>query len=170
MKSWIHEISESYVAGHKPIRRDLKEHYASLTEKEQFDLLSENVMNYLDEQLQNAYGIGIDYLEEKQQLDELFPALIAAAAPLLAKLGIGAATAATAAPAVAGAATAATAAPAVAGAAGTKMAGLLAGAKNMLVAKTALDVAGTAAGATKTGVKKATKPQTGPSEEEPGTQ
>ena len=157
MKSWIHEISESYVAGHKPIRRDLKEHYASLTEKEQFDLLSENVMNYLDEQLQNAYGIGIDYLEEKQQLDELFPALIAAAAPLLAKLGIGAATAATA-------------APAVAGAAGTKMAGLLAGAKNMLVAKTALDVAGTAAGATKTGVKKATKPQTGPSEEEPGTQ
>lgn len=168
MKSWIHEISESYVAGHKPVRRDLKEHYASLTEKEQFDLLSENVMNYLDEQLQNAYGIGIDYLEEKQQLDELFPALIAAAAPLLAKLG-------TAAAGVAGAAKGALA--------GTKMAGLLAGAKKaagsvlagntgkIITAQTALDGAGKAAGAVGAGARNATRPQTGPSEEEePETQ
>lgn len=62
MKSWIHEIAESYVAGHKPVRRDLKENYASLTEDQQFGLLSENVLNYLDEQLQNAFGFGISDL------------------------------------------------------------------------------------------------------------
>lgn len=65
MKSWIHEIAESYVAGHKPVRRDLKENYASLTEEQQFGLLSENVLNYLDEQLQNAFGFGIADLTEE---------------------------------------------------------------------------------------------------------
>lgn len=66
MKSWIHEIAESYVAGHKPVRRDLKENYTSLTEEQQFALLSENVLNYLDEQLQNAFGIGIGDLTEEE--------------------------------------------------------------------------------------------------------
>lgn len=71
MKSWIHELSESYVAGHKPVRKDLKENYVSLTEEQRFGLLSENVLAYLDEQLQNAYGIGIKDLNE-QQLNSLF--------------------------------------------------------------------------------------------------
>jgi len=67
MKSWIHEISESYVSTHKPVRRDLKENYASLTEEQQFNLLSENVLNYLDEQLQNAFGFGWDDLTENRK-------------------------------------------------------------------------------------------------------
>ena len=75
MKSWIHEIAESYVAGHKPVRRDLKENYTSLTEDQQFGLLSENVLNYLDEQLQNAFGFGIADLTEAQ-LNTLFTNLL----------------------------------------------------------------------------------------------
>ena len=75
MKSWIHEIAESYVAGHKPVRRDLKENYASLTEEQQFGLLSENVLNYLDEQLQNAFGFGVGDLSE-EQLNTLFTNLL----------------------------------------------------------------------------------------------
>lgn len=75
MKSWIHEIAESYVAGHKPVRRDLKENYTSLTEEQQFALLSENVLNYLDEQFQNAFGFGIGDLTEAQ-LNTLFTNLL----------------------------------------------------------------------------------------------
>jgi len=67
MKSWIHEISESYVSGHKPVRRDIKENYVHLTEEQRFDLLSENVLNYIDEQLQNAFGFGIGDLSEEQR-------------------------------------------------------------------------------------------------------
>jgi len=67
MKSWIHEISESYVSGHKPVRRDIKENYVHLTEEQQFDLLSENVLNYIDEQLQNAFGFGWDDLTEERK-------------------------------------------------------------------------------------------------------
>ena len=75
MKSWIHEISESYVSGHKPVRRDLKENYASLTEDQQFGLLSENVLSYLDEQLQNAYGFGVSDLNE-EELNTIFANLL----------------------------------------------------------------------------------------------
>lgn len=67
MKSWIHEIAESYVSGHKPVRRDIKENYVHLTEEQRFDLLSENVLNYIDEQLQNAYGFGWDDLTEERK-------------------------------------------------------------------------------------------------------
>ena len=70
MKSWIHEIAESYVSTHKPVRRDLKENYVQLNEEQKFGLLSENVLNYLDEQLQNAYGFGVNDLTE-EQLNEL---------------------------------------------------------------------------------------------------
>jgi hypothetical protein len=66
MKSWIHEIAESYVSTHKPVRRDLKENYVSLNEEQRFGLLSENVLNYLDEQLRNAYGFGVNDLTEEQ--------------------------------------------------------------------------------------------------------
>lgn len=74
MKSWIHEISESYISTHKPVRRDLKENYVSLNEEQRFGLLSENVLNYLDEQLQNAYGFGVNDLTE-EQLNELLGVL-----------------------------------------------------------------------------------------------
>ena len=74
MKSWIHEIAESYVSTHKPVRRDLKENYVSLNEEQRFGLLSENVLNYLDEQLRNAYGVGVNDLTE-EQLNELINAL-----------------------------------------------------------------------------------------------
>lgn len=67
MKSWIHEISESYVAGRKPVHKDLKENYVSLTEEQRFDLLSENVLAYLEEQLQNAYGFGWNDLSEERK-------------------------------------------------------------------------------------------------------
>ena len=70
MKSWIHEISESYISTHKPVRRDLKENYVQLNEEQKFGLLSENVLNYLDEQLQNAFGFGVNDLTE-EQLNEL---------------------------------------------------------------------------------------------------
>lgn len=71
MKSWIHELSESYVEKRLPVRRDLKENYVSLTEEQRFVLLSENIRNYIDEQLQNAYGFGINDLNE-EQLNSLF--------------------------------------------------------------------------------------------------
>lgn len=78
MKSWIHEISESYVSGYKPVRKDLKENYISLTEEETSNLFSNNILNYIDEQLQNAYGISANELQEqeKQQLDEALPAIL----------------------------------------------------------------------------------------------
>lgn len=66
MKSWIHEIAESYVSGHKPVRRDIKENYVQLNEEQRFGLLSENVLNYLDEQLQNAFGFGVSDLNEEE--------------------------------------------------------------------------------------------------------
>ena len=75
MKSWIHEIAESYVSGHKPVRRDLKENYVQLNEEQKFGLLSENVLNYLDEQLQNAYGFGIGDLSE-EELNTIFANLL----------------------------------------------------------------------------------------------
>ena len=75
MKSWIHEIAESYVAAYKPVRRDLKENYVSLTEEQRFNLLSENVLVYLDEQLQNAFGFGMGDLSE-EQLNTLFANLL----------------------------------------------------------------------------------------------
>jgi len=74
MKSWIHEIAESYVSGHKPVRRDIKENYVYLTEEQRFDLLSENVLNYIDEQLQNAFGFGVSDLTE-EHLDTLLEAI-----------------------------------------------------------------------------------------------
>lgn len=67
MKSWIHELSESYVRGRVSVRRDLKENYVSLTEEQRFVLLSENVLNYIDEQLQNAYGFGWNDLSEERK-------------------------------------------------------------------------------------------------------
>jgi len=70
MKSWIHEIAESYTSTHKPVRRDLKENYISLNEEQKFSLLSENFLNYLDEQLQNAFGFGVSDLTE-QELGQL---------------------------------------------------------------------------------------------------
>lgn len=78
MKSWIHEISESYVSGYKPVRKDLKENYTSLTEEEISNLFSNNILNYIDEQLQNAYGIGVNDLQEqeKQQLNEALPLIL----------------------------------------------------------------------------------------------
>jgi len=75
MKSWIHEIAESYVSGHKPVRRDIKENYVSLTEEERFGLLSENVLNYLDEQFQNAFGFGVSDLNE-EELNTIFANLL----------------------------------------------------------------------------------------------
>ena len=75
MKSWIHDISESYVASHKPVRRDLKENYVSLNEEQKFSLLSENVLVYLDEQLRNAFGFGLGDLTE-EQLNTIFSNLI----------------------------------------------------------------------------------------------
>ena len=78
MKSWIHEIAESYVSTHKPVRRDLKENYVQLNEEQKFGLLSENVLNYLDEQLRNAYGVGVNDLTE-EQLNELLGGLAALA-------------------------------------------------------------------------------------------
>lgn len=75
MKSWIHEIAESYVAGHKPVRRDLKENYVSLNEEQRFGLLSENVLVYLDEQLQNAFGFGVSDLTE-EELNTIFASLL----------------------------------------------------------------------------------------------
>ena len=75
MKSWIHEIAESYVSGHKPVRRDLKENFVQLNEEQRFGLLSENVLNYLDEQLQNAFGFRIADLTEAQ-LNTLFTNLL----------------------------------------------------------------------------------------------
>jgi len=66
MKSWLHKISESYVSSKVTPRKDLKENYVSLTEEQRFSLLSENVLVYLDEQLQNAYGFGIYDLNEEE--------------------------------------------------------------------------------------------------------
>jgi len=78
MKSWIHEISESYVSGYKPVRKDLKENYTSLTEEEISNLFSNNILNYIDEQLQNAYGIDVNELQEqeKQELNEGWPLIV----------------------------------------------------------------------------------------------
>ena len=66
MKSWIHEIAESYIAGHKPVRRDLKENYTSLTEKERFNLLSDNITSYFNEQIKNAYGFSLNDITQEQ--------------------------------------------------------------------------------------------------------
>ena len=88
MKSWIHEISESYVGTHKPIRRDLKENYASLTEEQQFGLFSQNVLSYLDEQLQNAFGFGVGDLSE-EQLNTLFANLLEYNGPMVRALIMG---------------------------------------------------------------------------------
>lgn len=78
MKSWIHEISESYVSGYKPVRKDLKENYTSLTEEEISNLFSNNILNYIDEQLQNGYGIDVNDLQEqeKQELNEAWPVVV----------------------------------------------------------------------------------------------
>ena len=85
MKSWIHEISESYVSTHKPVRRDLKENYVSLNEEQRFGLLSENVLVYLDEQLQNAFGFGLGDLTE-EQLNTIFSNLLEYQGPVARSL------------------------------------------------------------------------------------
>ena len=66
MNNWIHEISKSYVAAHKPVRRDLKENYASLTEKQRFGLLSDNITSYFNEQIKNAYGFSLNDITQEQ--------------------------------------------------------------------------------------------------------
>jgi len=66
MKSWLHNISESYIYETPATRRDLKEHYSLLSEEEKFGLLSENALKYLDEQLKVAYGFGIGDLTEEE--------------------------------------------------------------------------------------------------------
>jgi hypothetical protein len=71
MKSWIHEISESYVEKRRPARKDLLEHYRKLDEHQKFDLMKYNMMVYLDEQVRNAYGVSLEELNE-EQLDEFF--------------------------------------------------------------------------------------------------
>jgi hypothetical protein len=71
MKSWIHEISESYVEKRRPARKDLLEHYRKLDEQQKFDLMKYNMMVYLDEQIRNAYGVSLEELNE-EQLDEFF--------------------------------------------------------------------------------------------------
>jgi hypothetical protein len=75
MKSWIHEISESYVEKRRPARKDLLEHYRKLDEQQKFDLMKYNMMVYLDEQVRNAYGVSLDELNE-EQLEELFGGLM----------------------------------------------------------------------------------------------
>lgn len=66
MKSWIHEISKSYLNTHKPVRTDLKENYTSLTEKERFNLLSDNITSYFNEQIKNAYGFSLNDITQEQ--------------------------------------------------------------------------------------------------------
>jgi hypothetical protein len=75
MKSWIHEISESYVEKRRPARKDLLEHYRKLDEQQKFDLMKYNMMVYLDEQVRNAYGVSLEELNE-EQLDEFFGGLM----------------------------------------------------------------------------------------------
>lgn len=77
MKSWIHEISESYVEKRRPVRKDLLEHYRTLNEHQKFDLIKYNMMVYLDEQVKTAYGINLEDLNE-EQLNELVGGLMGA--------------------------------------------------------------------------------------------
>lgn len=74
MKSWIQELSESYVQSRFPVRRDLRENYAHLTEQQKLNLLYENTALYLNSQLENAYDLNLDDLNE-EQLAELFGGL-----------------------------------------------------------------------------------------------
>ena len=66
MKSWIQEITESYFSTRKPVRKDLKENYNSLTEKERFNLLSDNITSYFNEQIKNAYGFSLNDITQEQ--------------------------------------------------------------------------------------------------------
>jgi hypothetical protein len=75
MKSWLHNIAESYIQETPATRRDLKEHYSLLSEEEKFALLSENALKYLDEQLKVAYGFGIGDLTE-EELNTVFSNLV----------------------------------------------------------------------------------------------
>lgn len=66
MKSWLHNIAESYMYDTLATRKDLKEHYNVLTEEEKFTLLSQNTLKYLDEQLKTVYGFSINDLTEEE--------------------------------------------------------------------------------------------------------
>lgn len=75
MKSWIHEISENYVSVNMA------------TKDKKIGLLQENILNYLDEQLQNAFEFGISDLN-KEQISNLLE-YVGDIAALFAKEGRG---------------------------------------------------------------------------------
>lgn len=85
MKSWIHEIAESYVAHNTTKRFDLKENYRLLSEEQRLNLLYENMALYLDSQLENAYDLNIEDLNE-EQLDEFFAGLKRVAGNIMGKI------------------------------------------------------------------------------------